>query len=227
MHIKHSILASLISISSLGLFSCSSDESEIYSCDKAIDQWVKSHTASICKMSRAQWLNIDQGKKLPVYRAFSPEQRIQFWENKFMELESLPWTKDEEIHIQKLVSFFRSHKELMYAPPTDNQLDEVDEFFYGWQKYAIDSLGWTKQLCIAIAGSGEKVKNKEGETSMDRSVMLSSKTRSANMEGTCNCNRTYDFCVGITPCTNVSCEGTSWGCGWLLVASCNGRCGGI
>lgn len=212
---------------SLALVSCSSDDEEVYSCDKSVNLWVKAHVSEIQKMDRAQWLNVDQQKKIPIYRAFTPEQRIQFWESKFKEVNELPWTLEEKKHIEKVIEFFRTHEDYMYESPTDGQLDEIDKFFYKWQSYAIDSLGWKKELCYAIAGSGEKLKNTKGELELAEKQSLTSKTKSAKVESSCNCNLTYDFCIGIAPCENVVCNGADKGCGWLWMSSCNGLCGGI
>lgn len=49
----------------------------------------------------------------------------------------------------------------------------------------------------------------------------------ASVERDCNCNTGIisDFCYLIGhECSDLNCNDTGIGCGWLLLQSCNGRC---
>jgi hypothetical protein len=41
----------------------------------------------------------------------------------------------------------------------------------------------------------------------------------------CNCNSGSAFsCIGRNECTNFNCNDTNWGCGFMFVYTCDGRC---
>ena len=215
-------------LSSMIFNSCSKDDI-IYSCDTTVNSWVKDNIAQIQQMTRADWLRTNKELGIPTYRAFTPEQKERFWKEKFEEVKQLSWTPKELKHIHKVEQFIADHPYIFSGNPlTDSQLDELDLFFYQWQNEAIQKLNWRPEVGIAIAGTGNAMKNTKGEV-----VLLSSKRiekMSTRAESSCNCNTGLisDFCFGAPgPCENSFCSSRSIGCGWLLAQSCNGLCGGI
>ena len=69
-------------LSLLTFFSCQNEENVYYSCDEAEDAWVKENLSSIRKMETTEWFSISEKLKLPVYRAFSLEQKQSVWMEK-------------------------------------------------------------------------------------------------------------------------------------------------
>lgn len=215
-------------LSCIGFWSCSEDDN-VYSCDATVNSWVKDNMSQIHQMTRADWLRTNVELGIPIYRAFTMEQKENFWKEKFKEIKQLSWTSQELNHIKKVEQFIANHPYVLSGKAlTDNQLDEVELFFYKWKSEAIQQLNWKPEVCIAIAGSGYAMKNTKGEV-----VLLSSRVAdkmSSSAESSCHCNTGMlsDFCLNSPgPCESSTCEGSSAGCGWLLVQRCNGRCGGI
>ena len=180
-------------------------------------------------MSRQDWLNTSKEYSKPIYRAFTQEQKIAFWQEKISEVLMLNWNESEIEHITKLKDFIDKHKYLFSGKKLGNEdLNTLDLFFYEWKEYAIEKLGWTTKICIAIAGSGYKVANRNG----DIEYITSNNTRSSVAPGPslgdipeCDCNLDNDFCGSVAgPCSKSNCEDTAHGCGWLLAQVCNGEC---
>ena len=201
--------------------SCSSDDfDKTYSCNKTTDIWVKENLSLIRKMERKDWLKANASRSRAIYRAFTVDQKKNFWNDKFSEVEKLSWRPEELAHIKKAESFVKEHEYLFSGDKlTDEQLNEVDMFFYKWQQYAIEKLGWNKKQCIAIAGSGNKMKNKNGDI-----VALQSTSIKDQKDCNCNTGMLSDFCGSTGPCIETPCSSADYGCGWVLVQSCNGEC---
>ena len=66
----------LILFMSLGLSSC--DNEVVYSCDKTINAWIHENLSDIRTMSRSEWNSLEEDIKIPVYRAFTTQQREFF-----------------------------------------------------------------------------------------------------------------------------------------------------
>lgn len=215
-------------LSSVVFISCSEDDT-IYSCDTTVNSWVKQNIPEIHKMTRADWLRTTSELAIPTYRAFTEEQKVLFWKEKFQEIKKLSWTPKELNHIHKVELFMANHPYVFSNTPlTDIQLDEIELFFYNWRNEAIEQLKWKPEVCIAIAGSGYKMKNKEGEIIFLPSTRGSKMSMSAESSCHCNTGLLSDFCFNAPgPCEDSDCESSSVGCGWLLAQSCNGRCGGL
>lgn len=202
--------------------SCS-QEDEKYSCNEDIDAWVKSHVDEIKTMKREDWLKVDKSYSIAVYRAFSPEQKFEFWQNKLVETERLDWNPEELAHIKKARDFVTSNIDIFKKGSLSIEMqDRIDSFVYQWQKEAKEKLKWDDKVGIAILASGMKLKNKKGDLVNGVSVLKTS-TLSSKNESYCNCNKTYDFCGIGWSCEDTSCL-TQSGCGWFLASDCNGEC---
>ena len=146
------VLAMIVTLSSV---SCSQEDDIKYSCDETVDSWVKRNLPEIRRMSREQWIELEPDFGLAAYRAFTPEQRIEFWKEKFAEVKALPWSEDELLHIQQAEDFtFSSNILSLDRKLTDKENDELEIFFYKWAKYAEEQLGWEPQLTYTIIASG-------------------------------------------------------------------------
>ncbi len=206
-----------------GLVSCGNSEPK-YSCDESVDTWVKEHITEVRKMTRSSWLESDEKFSIPMYRAFTAEQRINFWRGKFQEIKELSWSEPELVHINELESFFEKHLDLFETnKPSDNQLDEVEIFMHKWKAAAIEKLGWTDQIIYALAACGEKVLDTNGNLKPMRSNISSSVLLTSSEN--CNCNIDSWFtCSHQVACDNANCSETGSGCGFFLAYECNGRC---
>lgn len=104
---------------------------------------------------------------------------------------------------------------------SDEEKNTFDLFMHQWQEKAINELHWDFQLLKAVVASGNTLLDTKGTLALsnNRTTMFSS------AESNCDCNETSDWC---TPqgwsCEDTQCTGSSFGCGTLLLYSCNGEC---
>ncbi len=208
-------------------FSCSDNET-IYSCDETTNKWVKKNISTIRTMSREQWKSLNINKKIAAFRVFSKEQRISFWKDKINETLKLDWSKSEKAHILKLYWFIINNTDMFSDDVmTDEMRDKYDLFFYDWVETAKNKLKWDMKTIVSIAASGEELVDKNGISSNTFGFEDSS---GDIIDVSCHCNITYDFCsvpFNNASCIDTKCEGTTTGCGWLLINPCNGRCDDI
>lgn len=212
--------------------SCSQSEEIFYSCDKTQDEWVKENLSEIRQMTRSEWLQVDMSLSHPIYRAFTPQQCINFWRDKFNETKKLPWTDEELAHIQKAEDFMNSHLDFFYDELTPEQEDELELFFYKWQKYGVEQLGWKENVATAIMATGYKLENTKGDLAITSvstfgKEVMNSRSEADSDDKNCHCSKTWDICfnVNLGSCTNDDCD-EKRSCGPLGMLSCTGRCDG-
>lgn len=209
--------------------SCGNDEPK-YSCNQEIDEWVKDYIDEIHSMTRAEWLETDADYSIAIYRAFTPEQRVGFWREKFQELKSLSWSKGEMLHIEGLEFFFENNLHLFgNEARTDEQLDEVELFLYKWIEKAKKEYAWTNDMIMSIIASGDKVVNTNGDvyekSRMGAKYKSSSVGTVAPTKPNCNCHVKSSFtCSSHQACEKATCSDTNFGCGFFLLWDCDGLC---
>ncbi len=208
--------------------SCSQSEEIFYSCDKTQDEWVKENLSEIRQMTRSEWLQVDETLARPVYRAFTPEQRIAFWQDRFNETKKLSWTDEELAHIQEAEDFMNSHLDFFHDELLPEQEDELELFFYKWQKFGIEQLGWKPSVALAIITSGEKLKNTNGDLEISsktiaRNATMSSRSESSSNKCDCNVGRINSCFLSNTKCIETSCD-LAYSCGALWLQDCEGEC---
>lgn len=216
-------LMNVCAVVALLLMSCSSDELT-YSCDKEIDRWVKSNLNEIQQMTRAEWLGLNRGYAIATYRAFTPQQKVIFWQEKLAEVKQLPWSEEERAHIAHVEDFISSHKEYFSDEPlAEDQIDELELFFYRWMRDGIEKFGWNETVALSIAGTGLRVVNTEGELDLPPTTYASSEL-SVSPETSCDCKIDwYNMCID-SQCEELLCEVIPKGCGWLWTMPCDGLC---
>lgn len=97
----------LISAFIIALFTfaaCSDDQEQTYSCNPQADTWVKKNLTKVRSMNRNDWKKINQEYSLAAYRAFTPNQKLAFWKDKFNEVSQMQWTAKEKLHIAKTLA---------------------------------------------------------------------------------------------------------------------------
>ena len=216
---------------SLFLLSCNNEV--IYSCNETIDEWIHENLPDIQSMSRSEWNNLEEELKLPVYRAFTIQQRIDFWNEKVTETLSLDWTNAEREHINLVLHFVNQYPHCLngYDLLSDKEKNNFDLFFYKWTEKATNELNWSKELIYALVVSTNKLLDTKGTLL----TSVNPKGRSAVLtttESQCNCNIKDNWCLNSscdeTPCEKDKEKGMLFlGCGFLGAKECNGRCGGI
>lgn len=206
------------------LISCS-QEDLTYSCNKQVDEWIKEHLTAIHQMTRADWIQIDGSFGVSVYRAFTKEQKLQFWREKFEKVKLLPWAEKEILHIEEAESFVNEHAYYFSDDPLkEDEIEELEVFYYRWSNKAKEELGWTDQISMAIIGTGYDLKNTYGELDLPK-TSLSNSVMTLSPETTdCDCSVKVDFCgLYNLICEDTNCE-TGKGCGVLWLMDCTGKC---
>lgn len=219
MNLKKIGIASLFGII---MCACTNDEPQ-YSCNPEVEKWVKEHVNEIQSMTRSEWLDSDAEYSIPIYRAFTSEQRIIFWREKFQELKKLPWSNGERDLIIEAESFFENHL-TMFGPenPSEVQLDQAEEFFYKWSEKGQKGFGWSDDLIRSMVVTGDKLIDTTGR--VYKSAKSAGNVLSSTSEA-CNCNQNSWFtCSHQQACNPANCSESLSGCGFLMAWECNGMC---
>mgnify|MGYP000831599280 FL=1 len=91
----------------IGISACSAPT---YSCDPEIDNWVTQNINRVKTLTRADWLDIDNIEyQRGAYGAFSVEQKVKLWIEKFDEALKLDWNETEYKHIKRLQEEVQNH----------------------------------------------------------------------------------------------------------------------
>jgi hypothetical protein len=218
------IINSCVIVMCLALFSCSQDE-EVYSCDKEVNVWVKENLTDIQQMNREDWLRLDERVKRAAYVAFKPEQKQEFWIQKFQEVLSLDWNDAERKHLELLYQTALDNPNWFSQNRTEEEYEKYDLFQYKWIEYARDILGWTSEQIASIALTGNKVFNKEGRIQISNTKI---RLRSGSEKPDCDCiiGMSTIYCEWILgkKCKPLPCDETILGCGVYWLQTCDGLC---
>ncbi|GHT77089.1 hypothetical protein AGMMS50262_17220 [Bacteroidia bacterium] len=217
------VIKACVIVMCFALFSCSQDE-EVYSCDKEVNAWVKENLVDIQQMTREGWLQLDESVNRATYVAFAPEQKQEFWLQKLQEVLSLDWNELEKSHIEALSQKVIDNPNWFSKERTKEESEEYDLFQYKWIEYAQEELGWTLNQVGSIALTGNKVVDKQGGIQMNTTGI---RLKSGSEKPSCGCNQMDSWCGVTKYCSNDDCDGSSWGCGLLGLAPCNGLCKNI
>lgn len=219
------VLICLIGI--LCFSSCSEEDEVVYSCDDAVNLWVKDNLIEIRKMDRPQWKTLSASKKRAAYVAFTPQQKIIFWKEKLTDVMALDWTKDELEHIKLVYDFIDEHQDYFTDKGlSDEQLNVLDLFFYKWVEFARNELGWNMETIVSIAASGNDVIPENIKSSR---VIKDFSDENISYIDDCHCSTKGDFCnvTGQGICEDSKCATSDFGCGWIWLQDCNGKCSDV
>ncbi len=204
--------------------SCSQDDEITYSCNEEVNNFIVENLGEIKKMTRSEWLNSEEEMKNPIFGAFSPKQKIEFWREKLAETLLLDWNELEKEHIHKMLEFVENPDNFIYFSTRESKSEEEIErfeiFMYKWTEYAYDVLKWNKLQIGAIVASGNRLVDTKGKVLVNNVKRVKSVS-----ESKCNCNTSIigDFCSGSTTCETTNCIEQNY-CGLLLLQKCNGEC---
>ena len=199
----------------LSLSSCNKNE-VVYSCDNDVNDWVYENLDNIASMTRSEWKSLDDEYKIPVFRAFTQEQRVLFWNEKINDIISgYDWNVEEHKHIVELLNFINNNVDIFdfSTEYSDEQIERIEVFSYKWIENALNELGWDLPLIKAIVASGDDI----GSNSETGNVEL------RNPKCNCNTESWVEWCI-TTHCDGGNCLESNHGCAFLLVGECNGSC---
>lgn len=242
---KKSIARTMLCIAAalwlLWLPSCNHND-EPFSCTPEVDNWVKENLSEVQTMTRSEWLELnDPETERACFRAFTPEQRLQFWVDKLNETLTLDWSVPEKEHISSLIKFIEDNPRIFSDYANEMDLQELtDKFLYLWIEEGQENFKWTLNTIYAIVASGHTLM-KENDTYYIRDYAEGFLTRGGN---DCGCSSSDDWCRGRaldinmqmpitidgpydlekTRCVKGDCNVGSIGCGTLFLGKCDGNC---
>ncbi|MDE5710858.1 MAG: bacteriocin fulvocin C-related protein [Bacteroides sp.] len=205
----------------------SCQKGEIYSCNEEVNDWVKENLKEIRTITRSEWKNLDESVKRGCFVAFTQQQKVDFWKEKFNEALELEWTKEETEHIKAMYQFVDEHPEYFdfSTKRTDEEIEYFELFVYKWTKKAEQQFQWSKNTIGGLIATGNKLLDKNGTVQINQTRAM---TKSVKEKSPCNCNVKSDWCSASVDCEATNnYEDSVHGCGTLWVYSCNGRCNGI
>lgn len=211
--------------------SCSQDE-VFYSCDEEEDAFVKDNLNEIQKMTRGEWLESSQDLKIPMYRAFTVEQKQLFWKEKIEKvMDCYEWTEEEQRHFMNLYNAIAEHSDWFIEKDKmkEAELEEFEIFVYKWTEYAREVLQWSDKLIAYIVCSGEDIEVINRMPVIKSVTVISTKrlrSKSESKFGDCNCTyKGWILCPGGSCMEEPGlCDETKSGCGYFLTSPCNGYC---
>lgn len=199
-----------------------------YSCDDNVNNWVTENKSDLIKMTRTDLLRFSDDYKIPIFRAFTPKQRLACWKEKLNEVLVLNWNNDEKIHVHTLLknldeNWFveNNHGDTLYYQTSR------DVFLKKWIEKGINELGWSLGLMHSMVVCMETKVSDNGYLVESIENINSSKSSG---QGNCQCSTESDWCnLGMSELgTCVQNAGnykpSSLGCGTLWTFTCNGKC---
>lgn len=221
--------------------SCSSDDT-VFSCDPETNVWAKKNMSAISEMTRDSWLRIgDEEKEKAAYRAFSVNQRHDFWIDKINEVMALDWSTAEHEHLRELLQYVTGHENIFMDNPEGFD-DSTLRFLYLWEETGREKLGWTDMTLYAILASGHEMIDKSGKLEGVSYLDVVEGERQTRSSSGCDCSTVSDWCqsrvmhdlsptapsipgpVVVANCSDGECEASGSGCGTFFGYSCNGNC---
>ena len=212
--------------------SCSQDE-VFYSCNEEEDTFVKDNLKEIQKMTRGEWLESSQDLKLPMYRAFTAEQKQQFWKEKIEKvMNCYSWTEEELNHLIALRDAVVNHEYWFMGKKrmSEQEQEDFEVFEYRWTEYAKSVRLWSEKLVGSIVYTGEEIEVVDKEPIVKSVTAISKKRVRSSGEskyGDCNCRESGEpfNCLPFSCLTGLNvCDRTDGGCGFLKGVDCNGYC---
>ncbi len=167
-------------------------------------------------MTRSEWEALDDEYKIPVFRAFSQEQRVFFWREKIKKvINGYEWNKEESNHLVGLLEFINNNEDIFdfSRKYSDEQIEKIEVFSYKWIEYALNELGWDLPLIKSIVASGDDIDLNSEKGNIEL----------RNPKCNCNTGSWVEWCI-TTHCDEGNCLATNHGCAFLLVGECDGMC---
>jgi len=219
---KHKLIYVCLFLISMGWFSCTKDE-RVYSCDKAVDAWVKENLTSIQMMTRNDWLKLGEDVKRAAYIAFTPEQKFIFWKEKLIEVLALNWNEAERKHLELMYKTISENPQWFADDFSKNEVEweKFEQFTYRWRETAEADFGWDRDNIRPMIASGNKMLNTKGELQINAGTTISLRSSADD----CECSGVDSYCGNNHICdASLTCNPSSFGCGTIGLYRCDGMC---
>lgn len=138
------------------------------------DEWVEKNRSMLDTLTRAGWLDLDEGYKWYVFSELNPKQQFELWKGKLEQvMNDFEWNEEEMNHLKKIYDWFLEHPDL-YEEKSEEQRDKDNEYMEEWAMYALNELKWPKKLIAAISMSCNDLLDKEGNLKTKNQVGVQS-----------------------------------------------------
>ncbi|EOS15035.1 hypothetical protein C802_01052 [Phocaeicola sartorii] len=201
---------------------------ETYSCNQEIDEWVHDNLNEIRAMSRSTWNDLDESVKRATFRAFTQQQKINFWKDKLNEVLQMEWNDEEKAHIAIILNYIDENPQIFDRTKerTDEEQEEIDIFFYKWVEDAKAQLNWDMPLITGIVATGNTLVDKSGKIRI--STQSRALVKSSGEECDCEIDQYMRWCLTMDCETSrTGCKASEDGCGFFWDYPCDGTCGGV
>ncbi|MDR0713195.1 MAG: bacteriocin fulvocin C-related protein [Bacteroidales bacterium] len=207
-----------IFLASILLFSSCSKEALEFSCNPEVDSWVKQNKETYAGISRTRLATeIDFDRQRALFVSFSPEQKVNIYQQKYqylMELKSL--SQEEKVYLTKL---FQHVKPEIYSSESSNR--EFTAFADEWTNEVQNVLGWTELDVFRYTHTW--FTNEEFEEWINYK-QKSSTLKSTGEEPPCECYYSISCVWGFFElCEDGGCT-INYNCGISSTSKCTGLC---
>ncbi|MFW5762108.1 MAG: bacteriocin fulvocin C-related protein [Cyclobacteriaceae bacterium] len=208
-----------IGVLCLIVHSCQKNEL-LYSCDPDVNQWILENKMMLAEIDRNTFAQVPMKKQIPLFRTFSPEQKVKLWNEKINLLIKFEYlSNDEKTHLLKLNNFLKP-----YHYSNQNGRDEFNLFADEWEKYARESLMWGDYELYIYSHT---LLTEEEIYTLISSSEVGNRSVSPPGHPRPDCECLYDiYCAfGLQLCDKKSgCTTTYGGCGITGNSDCTGYC---
>lgn len=175
-------------------------------------------------MNRNELVVLSSRKQRVAFRTFTPEKRKQLWIDKFKQIKSLNFSKDEFDHLKIIEKFLNKYD-------FSKELTEDQELFLNsWFEEGKLNFKWTSYFLVSAFSklNNNAVLNKI-EFQEEFPTLLASTDYEEEVDDgsgggyTDDCDCRWDLTCelsGLGKCSDNGCEDTIFGCGWLGMQSC-------
>ena len=220
---KSLITITTILISLIIMSSCSKESDVVYSCDKNVNEFVKSNLRQISDISYDSLISYEIEYQKAIFRSLSIDKKYSLWVEKFNRTLLLEWSTSERGHINEL----KDSLNVNWYDININQALELqrDNYLNAWRLRGVDNIGFDDRMLYSIAGRIDIIVNPDEPASMMQTEHGGSSIGVGDPQSDCNCSRSSDWCWGSTDCLQEKCSQTAHGCGTVWTYKCSGNCG--
>lgn len=126
-------------------------------------EWVEKNRNLIDTLTRAGWQELDEGYKWAVLEELSPEQKHDFFVEKWQQvLTCFEWSRKEKRHLNKMYRWLLKHPNLYGEERSDEDEKKMGRFTDEWMMYGFYEFGWSKKLMYGMGFTPSDLLDKEG-----------------------------------------------------------------
>lgn len=192
-----------------------------YSCDPVLNQIIVSHKVEYAQYTVDQLTILDVNTQRAIFRSYETAKKREIWtaKIKFL-LENENYSLDEFLHVNKLLD--NLNENYFNNDSIVKEKTTRTQFFMDWQKYALDSLGWTDKYILFVIYRLYTIPQQLDDEISAIKTLSQQTTQDSETISNCGCSISNDLCIEGS-CVSTNCQQTS-GCGPFWQFTCDGGC---